>query len=61
MMGIIENKQLMQNIFAGLAEGNSRPLVEAMAEDFSWTVIGRNHGRAHTRAGKRCSANCLRR
>lgn len=37
-----ENKQLMQNIFAALAEGNSRPLVEALTEDFSWTVIGRN-------------------
>ena len=41
-MTAAENKQLMQNIFAGLAEGNSRPLVEAMTEDFSWTVIGCN-------------------
>jgi len=42
MMGVTENRQLMQNIFAALAEGNSRPLVESMPEDFSWTVIGRN-------------------
>jgi ketosteroid isomerase-like protein len=42
MMGVIENKQLMQNIFAELAQGNSRPLVEAMTEDFSWTVMGHN-------------------
>jgi hypothetical protein len=37
-----ENKQLMQNVFVAMAEGNSRPWVEAMAEDLSWTVIGRN-------------------
>jgi uncharacterized protein len=41
-MTTAENKQLMQTIFAALAEGNSRPLVEAMAEDFSWTIIGSN-------------------
>ncbi len=35
-----ENKQLMQEIFAGLAQGNSRPLVDAMADDFCWTVTG---------------------
>ena len=36
------NKQLMQTIFAALAEGNGRPLREAMAEDFSWTIAGRS-------------------
>lgn len=35
-----ENKQLLQNIFAELAQGNSRPLVESMADDFRWTVTG---------------------
>jgi ketosteroid isomerase-like protein len=39
-MSSAENKQLMQQIFAGMAQGNSRLLVEAMAEDFSWTVSG---------------------
>jgi ketosteroid isomerase-like protein len=39
-MSATENKQLMQDIFAALAEGNSRPLVDAMAADFSWTVSG---------------------
>jgi uncharacterized protein len=39
-MSATENKQLMQEIFAALAEGNSRPLVEAMTADFSWTVSG---------------------
>jgi uncharacterized protein len=36
------NKQLMKNIFSELAQGNARPLVEAMADDFSWTVTGSN-------------------
>jgi ketosteroid isomerase-like protein len=39
-MSATENKKLMQEIFAALAEGNSRPLVDAMAEDFCWTVSG---------------------
>jgi ketosteroid isomerase-like protein len=39
-MSATKNKQLMQEIFAALAEGNSRPLVDAMAEDFRWTVTG---------------------
>jgi uncharacterized protein len=39
-MSASENKQLMQHIFAELAQGNSRPLVESMAEDFQWTVAG---------------------
>lgn len=34
------NKQLLQHIFAGLAAGNSRPLVDAMADDFRWVVAG---------------------
>ena len=37
-----ENKQIVQSIFTELAQGNSRPLVEAMADDFSWTVTGSN-------------------
>jgi uncharacterized protein len=39
-MSSAENKQLMQEIFAELAQGNSRSLVEAMADDFCWTVSG---------------------
>jgi uncharacterized protein len=41
-MAASENKQIVQAIFAELAQGNSRPLVESMAEDFSWTVTGSN-------------------
>ena len=41
-MGASENKQLLQDIFAATARGDSRPLVEAMADDFRWTIAG--HG-----------------
>jgi ketosteroid isomerase-like protein len=39
-MGTTENKQLMENIFAQLELGNGRPLVERLAEDCRWTVMG---------------------
>jgi uncharacterized protein len=35
-----DNKQLLQRIFASLAECDSRPFADAMAEDFRWTVTG---------------------
>ena len=50
-MSATENKQLMQEIFAALAEGNSKPFVDTMAEDFSWTVTG-NTKWSKTYAGK---------
>jgi uncharacterized protein len=39
-MSAAEDKQLIQNIFSELAKGNGKPLVEAMADDFCWTVTG---------------------
>jgi len=39
-MGAPENKQLLQNIFAELAKGNSEPFVASMADDFRWIVTG---------------------
>jgi len=39
-MGASENKQLMQQVFAELAKGNSKPFVDSMADDFRWTVTG---------------------
>ncbi|HEY6253889.1 MAG TPA: nuclear transport factor 2 family protein [Candidatus Angelobacter sp.] len=39
-MSAAENKLLLQQIFAEMAKGNSRPLVENMTDDFSWTVSG---------------------
>ena len=41
-MGAIENKQLMQDIFAELANGNGRRFVDSLAEDFIWTMAGTN-------------------
>jgi hypothetical protein len=34
------NKQLMQHIFSELSQGNSAPLYENMADDFTWIVMG---------------------
>jgi uncharacterized protein len=34
------SKQLLQDIFAGLAKGDSRPFVDSLADDFSWTLTG---------------------
>lgn len=34
------NKQLLQDIFAELANGNGKPFVDAMAEDFCWIMTG---------------------
>jgi ketosteroid isomerase-like protein len=39
-MSTTTNKQLMEDAFAELAEGNGRPFVEALAEDVRWTIIG---------------------
>ena len=39
-MSTAENKQLLQDIFAATARGDSRPLVEAMADDFRWIIAG---------------------
>jgi ketosteroid isomerase-like protein len=39
-MGAAENKQLMQQIFAGLSAGDSQLFVDSMADDFRWNVSG---------------------
>jgi ketosteroid isomerase-like protein len=36
----IENKTIMQRIFAELATGNSAPLLESFADDFRFVVMG---------------------
>ena len=53
-----ENKKLLQQIFAEMAKGNSRPLVESMADDFSWTVSGTTKW-SRTYAGKHTVLNEL--
>lgn len=42
-MSATANKQLMQNIFAEMANGNLDPFVDAMAEDMEWTWMGTEH------------------
>ena len=39
-MSAAENKKLMQHIFTELSNGNSRPFVATMADEFSWTITG---------------------
>jgi uncharacterized protein len=34
------NRELMQSAFDALSEGNSRPLLDLMADDVSWRVMG---------------------
>src|SRR2546425_531882 len=39
-MNATQNKQLMQDIFAELSQGNPRSFVEAMDEQFRWIIAG---------------------
>jgi uncharacterized protein len=39
-MGAAENTQRIREAFEQLANGNGRPLVESLADDVRWTVIG---------------------
>ena len=39
-MDTAENKRLLQDIFSAMARGDSRPLVENMADDFRWIISG---------------------
>lgn len=39
-MSTTANKQLLQQLYAELALGNSRPFLDSMAEDFCWTIQG---------------------
>ena len=51
-MSTAENKQLLQQVFAEMAKGNGRALVEIMADDVAWTVSGSAKW-ARTYQGKR--------
>ena len=39
-MTAADNKRLLQHIYLELSNGNSRPFVDAMADDFSWIALG---------------------
>ena len=37
----MDNKQLLQHAFEEMSAGNSRPFVALLADDVTWTVMGR--------------------
>lgn len=39
-MSAAENKQLLQDAFAELSNGNGQPFLELMADDFCWIITG---------------------
>ena len=39
-MGTVENKRLMEDVFAELANGNGKPFMDALGDDVTWTVMG---------------------
>ena len=39
-MSAVQNKHLMETIFAQLSLGNDQPFLDAMAEDMQWTWMG---------------------
>lgn len=57
-MTTISNKQLMQEIFSELSEGNLDPFIEAMAVDMKWTWMGTGQW-SHTFNGKDSVVNEL--
>jgi len=40
-MSAQDNKQIIRNNFEQLAKGNGEPLVNSLADDVQWTIIGR--------------------
>lgn len=57
-MSGIDNKRLMQGIFAEISKGNLEPLIDAMAEDMKWTWMGTGRW-CHTFEGKKSVVNEL--
>lgn len=39
-MSANDNKRIVRNNFEGLAKGNGAPLLESLADDVQWTIIG---------------------
>ena len=39
-MGIGENKRLLEHVYAEASKGNGAPLLESLADDVVWTIIG---------------------
>ena len=51
-MGAAENKQLMEGVFAELANGNGQPFMDMLGDDIRWTVTGTSEW-SRTYEGKR--------
>jgi ketosteroid isomerase-like protein len=39
-VGAQENKRLVEQVFAELADGNGRPFMDLLGDDIRWTVMG---------------------
>ena len=39
-MGAAENKQILRHVYAEISKGNVQALLDALAEDVQWTIIG---------------------
>lgn len=39
-MSTLDNKRLMEHVFARLAQGDGKPFVDSMADDMTWKVNG---------------------
>jgi ketosteroid isomerase-like protein len=39
-MTTTENKRLLEHVYVEISKGNLEPLIESMAEDITWTIIG---------------------
>jgi len=50
-MNTLQNKELLQRIYAALADGDSRLFLESLADDFRWVITGSNSW-SHTYEGK---------
>lgn len=60
-MGTAENKQRMQDIFAELAAGNSKPFVDSFADDIQWTQAAGSHGvHGHAACGGRAGQSAAK-
>jgi ketosteroid isomerase-like protein len=55
---MMDNRQLMEQIFNALAAGDSRPFVTALADDVSWIVMGQTRW-SGTYRGKRAVLELL--
>ena len=40
-MRVVENKQLVERIFAEQSQGNTQVLLDSLADDVHWTIIGK--------------------